>query len=105
MKMRKFTAEVQAGHKENAVEVPFDPTKAWGLPPEPLWRGRRGHVVQGNLNGRPFESFIVPRSKKFFCAHRSGTTASSGSSRWRLSAPDLRTQSRAQTELSEIDSQ
>ena len=67
MKKKKFKAEVQAGHKDAAVEVPFDPTETWGLPPRPIWRGRRGHPVTGVLNGLPFaESFIVPRSRKFF---------------------------------------
>ena len=67
MKKRKFTAEVQSGHKDDAVEVPFDPTATWGQPPRPIWRGRRGHSVSGTLNGFPFEeSFIVPRAKKFF---------------------------------------
>ena len=67
MKKRRFKAEVQSGHKEAAVEVPFDSAQVWGLPPRPLWRGRRGHVVSGSLNGSRFEeSFIVPRSKRFF---------------------------------------
>jgi hypothetical protein len=67
MKKKSFKAEVQSGHKEAAVEVPFDPAQVWGLAPRPLWRGRRGHVVSGSLNGSRFEeSVIVPRSKKFF---------------------------------------
>ena len=67
MKKREFTAEVLTGHKDDAVEVPFDPSTAWRLPARPIWRGRRGHVVSGTLNGFHFdESFIVPRSKKFF---------------------------------------
>ena len=67
MKKKKFKAEVQAGHKDDAVEVPFDPTTEWGLPPKPIWRGRRGHTVRGTLNGFAFEeSFIVPRQKKFY---------------------------------------
>ena len=67
MKKKRFQAEIQAGHKDDAVEVPFDPADVWGLPPQPLWRGRRGHAVQGTLNGSRFEeSFIVPRQKKFF---------------------------------------
>jgi hypothetical protein len=67
MKKKSFRAEVQLGHKEAAVEVPFDPTLVWGLPPTRLWHGRRGHLVSGSLNGSQFEeSFIVPRSKKFF---------------------------------------
>ena len=66
MKMKKFKAEVLSGHKENAVEVPFDPSEVWGVNPHPLWRGRRGHPVKGSLNGRTFESLIIPRQKKFY---------------------------------------
>jgi hypothetical protein len=67
MKKKSFTAEVQSGHKEAAIEVPFDPAQVWGLPPKPLWHGRRGYVVSGSLTGSHFEeSFIVPRSQRFF---------------------------------------
>ena len=67
MKRKTFNAEVLSGHKEqHAVEVPFDPAWTWGIDPKPLWRGRKGHVVRGKLNGYAFESFIVPRSKKFW---------------------------------------
>jgi hypothetical protein len=54
------------GHKDGAIEVPFDPTWTWGIDPKPLWRGRKGHEVKGRLNDCAFESFIVPRSKKFW---------------------------------------
>lgn len=64
---KKFKAEILAGHKDNALEVPFDPAAVWGLPPRPIWHGRRGHAVRGTLNGFAFtESFIVPRQKKFY---------------------------------------
>lgn len=66
MKKKKFKAEVLSGHKEDAVEVPFDPAKEWGIPPKPLWRGRRGHFVNATVNGFSFESSIVPRQKKFY---------------------------------------
>jgi hypothetical protein len=66
MKKKKFKAEVLSGHKEDAVEVPFDPAKEWGIPPKPLWRGRRGHFVNATVNGFSFESSIVPRQKGFF---------------------------------------
>ena len=66
MKKKKFKAEVLLGHKEHAVEVPFDPAKEWGIPPKPLWRGRRGHFVNATVNGFSFESSIVPRQKKFY---------------------------------------
>jgi ribosomal protein L21E len=66
MKKTTFKAEVLSGHKEDAVEVPFDPAKEWGIPPKSLWRGRRGHVVNATVNGFSFESSIVPRQKKFY---------------------------------------
>ncbi len=66
MKKMKFKAEVLPGHKEQAVEVPFDPAKEWGIAARPLWRGRRGHVVSATVNGFSFASSIVPRQKKFY---------------------------------------
>lgn len=67
MKKKTFKAEIMSGHKDDAVEVPFDPFAVWGLPPRPIWKGRRGHAVSGSLNGVGFdESFIVPRAKKFY---------------------------------------
>ena len=66
MKKKKFKAEVMSGHKEAAVEVPFNPEAEWGIPPKPLWRGRRGHCVNATVNGFSFEGSIVPRQKKFF---------------------------------------
>lgn len=66
MKKMKFKAEVLPGHKEQAVEVPFDPAKEWGIAARPLWRGRRGYVVNATVNGFSFASSIVPRQKKFY---------------------------------------
>jgi hypothetical protein len=51
MKQRKFKAELRGGHKEDAIEVPFDPAKTWGMTAVPLWRGRTGHRVLATLNG------------------------------------------------------
>jgi hypothetical protein len=67
MKRKRFKAEVRSGHKEqHAVEVPFDPAWAWDTDPKSLWPERKGHGVKGKLNGCAFESFIVPRSGKFW---------------------------------------
>lgn len=66
MKKRKFKAELQGGHKDDAVEVPFDPAATWGVAAVPLWRGRRGHRVLATLKGISFEAFIVPRQQTFF---------------------------------------
>jgi hypothetical protein len=66
MSRKRFKGEVLAGHKEHAVEVPFDPAAEWGIQPQPLWRGRRGHLVKATVNGLSFETSIVPRQKKFY---------------------------------------
>ena len=66
MRKKTFKAELQSGHKDDAVAVPFDPAETWGVAPVPLWRGRRGHRVLATLNGVSFETFIVPRQQKFF---------------------------------------
>ena len=66
MKKKTFKAEVLPGHKEQAVEVPFDPAKEWGIAARPLWRGRRGHLANATVNGFSFASSIVPRQKKFY---------------------------------------
>ena len=66
MKKKRFKAELLSGHKESAVEVPFDPADEWQIDPRPLWRGRRGHSVDVVINGVSFESAIVPRQKRFY---------------------------------------
>ena len=66
MKKKRFKAELLSGHKESAIEVPFDPALEWNIPPKPLWRGRRGHSVNATVNGFAFETSIVPRQKKFY---------------------------------------
>jgi hypothetical protein len=45
----RFKAEVLSGHKEDAIEVPFDPALEWGISPKSLWRGRRGHLVNASV--------------------------------------------------------
>lgn len=63
---RSFTAELVSGHKQDALEVPFNPAQEWDVQPEPLWRGRRGFRVKARLNGVAFNGSIVPRQKRFF---------------------------------------
>jgi len=63
---QKFKAELQAGHQEDAVAVPFDPGQTWGVVPRRLWRGRKGYKVLAQLNGVSFEGFIVSRQRKSF---------------------------------------
>lgn len=61
-----FKGRLLEGHKEDAVEVPFDPAERWSIPARALWPGRRGHSVQGTLNGKTFESYVVGRSRRFY---------------------------------------
>jgi hypothetical protein len=63
---KKFKAELQAGHQEDAVELPFDPVEFWGNAPGPLWRGRKGHRVLATVNGIKFAGFVVSRQRKSF---------------------------------------
>ena len=66
MKKARFSGEIVSGHKGAAVEVPFDPATKWAIEPIALWPGRRGHVVQCEINGTRFGSCIVPRLRKFW---------------------------------------
>lgn len=61
-----FQAVLLGGHKENAVKVPFDPGSRWNVAAQPLRPGRRGFPVRASLNGKAFDSAIVPRSRKFW---------------------------------------
>jgi hypothetical protein len=63
---KKFKAELQAGHQEDAVEVPFDPVEVWGIAPGRLWRGRKGHRVMATVNGIKFAGFLVSRQRRSF---------------------------------------
>jgi hypothetical protein len=78
MKKKRFKAELLSGHKESAVEVPFDPAREWDIEPQPLWRGRRGHQVLAKINRVAFESAIVPRQKKFYLLIDAETAESAG---------------------------
>lgn len=84
MKTKSFKAEVLAGHKENVVEVPFDPEQTWGIAPRPLWPGRRGHLVNATVNGFSFESSIVPRQKKFYLLIDAAAAKAAGVSNVRI---------------------
>jgi len=57
---------VLEGHKDAAVEVPFDPAERFGVEAVALRRGRRGHRVRVTAKAFRFESEIVPRSKRFW---------------------------------------
>jgi hypothetical protein len=65
-KVQRFRGTILEGHKGCAVEVPFDPADRLGTASAPLWRGRRGHRVQGTIRGIRFETAIVSRSKRFW---------------------------------------
>jgi len=63
---KSFTGELLSGHKQDALEVPFDPAAEWKIQPQPLWRGRREFKVKASIKGVSFDSSVVPRQKRFF---------------------------------------
>lgn len=63
---KSFTAELLSGHKQNALEVPFNPAEEWNVQPKPLWHGRRGFRVKARVKSIAFESSIVPRQRRFY---------------------------------------
>lgn len=66
MKQRSFEAVLMSGHKQDAVELPFDPALEWNSRAVAIQPGRRGHRVAGRLNDVAFESWVVARSKRHF---------------------------------------
>ena len=62
----QFNATILTGHKEDAVEIPFDPREKWTLESEQLRPGRRACHVQCSINGHGFKGAVVARSKKFW---------------------------------------
>ena len=65
MDIKSFQSKLLSGHKEDAIEVPFDPSQL-GLTSQALWLGRRGYRVKATLNGYDFEGAVVARSKRFW---------------------------------------
>lgn len=61
---RSFDGTLVTGHKQAAVEVPFDPAIAWSQPAATLWPGRRGHRVHVHAGDVEFDSAIVSRSRR-----------------------------------------
>jgi len=60
----RFRAVLQSGHKQDALEVPFDPAERWNTPATSLWPGRRGHRVHVECGSVSFDSAIVARSRR-----------------------------------------
>ena len=66
MSAARFRVVVLAGHKGNAIEVPFDPGTKWPIKTQAIRAGRRGYAVHAQIAGMPFDGFVVARSKKFW---------------------------------------
>jgi len=62
----RLRATVLAGHKQHAVEVPFDPAVKWHIAARAIRPGRRGFAVRARVNGVAFESYVVARARKFW---------------------------------------
>ncbi len=65
-KTRRFRAEIETGHKGEAVIVPFDPAKAWGTKSRRVPGYAVGWLAKGTIAGVPFESFVGHRWGRFF---------------------------------------
>ncbi len=65
-KQRSFSATIVEGHKQCALEVPFDPTVEWASGKPLIRPGRRGNPVLARIGQESFESHVVARSKKFW---------------------------------------
>ena len=61
-----FQGLVRSGHKEAAVEVPFDPVVRWGASMQAIRPGRRGVAVRAALGRTAFDTFVVARSRRFW---------------------------------------
>ncbi|HEY3225746.1 MAG TPA: DUF1905 domain-containing protein [Planctomycetota bacterium] len=78
-KTEKFRAEVRAGHKGCAVELPFDPARTWGVrPTRVVYQKVKGIAARGTLDGTPFESWIVHRWGNHFLLLGEGLLAEAG---------------------------
>lgn len=66
MKQRSFEAVLLSGHKQDAVELPFDPEVEWNSRAVPIEPGRRGHRVSGRINDVAFEGWVVARSRRHY---------------------------------------
>ena len=66
MSTKTFSGTILAGHKDDAIEVPFDPTHVLGVKLVAVKPGRRGFPVRAMINSIGFDSHIVTRSKIFW---------------------------------------
>lgn len=66
MKAARFSAQVMSGHKQAAVEVPFDPGTKWEVASRQIRPGRRGYLARATINETKFDSAIVARSRRFW---------------------------------------
>lgn len=62
----RFRAVVMSGHKEDAVEVPFDPAAKWGIKTQQIGAVRSGFAARAEINGVAFDTFVVARARKFW---------------------------------------
>jgi hypothetical protein len=66
MSPRSFKATLLSGHKEDALEVPFNPSDEWAISAIQFAPGRRGFAVLARLNEVSFASHVVARSGRFW---------------------------------------
>lgn len=72
MSIQTITGVLLSGHKEDALEVPFDPGKEWTLQSVQMAPGRRGFSVEAIVKSFKFHSYIVARAGHFWLLVDSG---------------------------------
>jgi hypothetical protein len=74
-----FHGAVLSGHKEDAVEVPFDPGTRWDARTISIRPGRRGYPVRARIGSAAwFDSHVVARSRRFWLLLPAAVEAANG---------------------------
>ncbi len=61
-----FSVPVVTGHKEDAVEIPFDPGERWPLPEVTLGPRRKARGVWAVIGSHAFDGHVVTRSRRWW---------------------------------------
>lgn len=78
-RVERWSGTVVSGHKEDAIEVPFDPGERRALAARPLRPGRRGWPVEATIaTVSHVETAIIARAKRFWLLVPPDVAASGG---------------------------
>ncbi|MEP7068094.1 MAG: DUF1905 domain-containing protein [Usitatibacter sp.] len=66
MAKARFRGVILEGHKQAAIETPFDPAVRFNTEAVSIRRGRNGVPVRAVIAGITFETYVVARQKRFW---------------------------------------